>query len=695
MTSRASFLASPSPRSPSSSSSSSLPSTFSSSASPSIASSCFSHPCLPRNPKLASQLLPPLASRGRIPFLLPSLDALLEGGCPVGAGLLQICGPPGVGKTSLCLQLAASLAADLSQAPQSPLHASQHLCEPLFSSSSSASAPRVRGRRTTPRGNEETGEEAKRRRQGHAQSNACPLSSSLAASPSRAFLASSDPRRAPASAGSSRSETLGDRQATRVLASSPAPRHGSAVSADKRGRAVCVSEKSRCMRWRARDRDQRRTLFFDSEGGARPERIRQIVASFKDVFRRGSPPCKQVRAADEVSPARKREAEKPRASLLLCDASQSVTSLRHSEGATEAGSRRFASLGGPCVAEQARDEEEREREEELEREEECEREEEGEREEEAMEELMQRIEVARVFDHKELLAVLQHTLSVLTREHEALGEEDEKGPVFTAGNAGVGDENDEDGELDEGVCGRREGAGDVASEGCEFQSAKRARTRETYGLIVVDSLSSIYHPAFFHSAVECTASLLQASSLLAVLSSRFHLAVVVTNQLTTAKTAFAAHDKDGFNATFPGGCSVPPQAFTPSLGSVWQQIPSYSIGLRWPSSLVGPCNISVSSTTMRNANSLGHCTGSPTSTRQAASTREVVVFKAPTLFNALGEATEETQKNGGNLQEVGNKEALGGRNNANRAAGFMPVAPIALSVSQGGVRECVNVKGTV
>ncbi|KYK65189.1 hypothetical protein TGPRC2_277220 [Toxoplasma gondii TgCatPRC2] len=613
MTSRASFLASPSPRSPSSSSPSLLSSTVSSSASPFISSSCSSHRCFPRSLKLASQLLPPLSPRSRIPFLLPSLDALLAGGCPVGAGLLQICGPPGVGKTSLCLQLAASLAADLSQAPPSPLRASQHPREPLLSSSSSASAPRVRGRRATPRGNEETGTEAKRRRQGSATS-----------------------------AGKSRREV------------------------------VCVSEKSRCMRWRARDADQRRTLFLDSEGGARPERIRQIVASFKDVFRRGFLPCKQLRAADEVSPERKREAEKPRASPLLRNASQSVTSLRHAEGAREAESRRVASLGDLCIAEQARDEEERERED------------------EAIEEVMQRIEVARVFDHKELLAVLQHTLSVLTRENDALEEEGEKGLVFTAGDRGGDDENDEEGELDEGVCGRREEAGDLASESCEFQSVKRARPRETYGLVVVDSLSWIYHPAFFHSAAECTASLFQASSLLAVLSTRFHLAVVVTNQLTTAKTAFAAHDKDGFNATFPGGCSVPPQTFTPSLGSVWQQIPSYSIGLRWSSSLVDPCNISASSAATRNANSLGHCTGSLTSTRQAASTREVVVFKVPTLFNALGEATEETWKNGGDLQDVGNKEARGVRNGANRAAGFMPVAPIALSVSQGGVRECMN-----
>ncbi|CBZ56425.1 conserved hypothetical protein [Neospora caninum Liverpool] len=664
MTARTRFPVPPSPASPSTSCSSSC-----------AAASAFSSTlCAPFGRKFVvcdSSLRETPSTHLRIPFLLPSLDRLLQGGCPVGEGILQICGPPGAGKTSLCLQLAASLAAGFSPQRLPPsLHAGCLRFASDFSPAGGsehegAAACGARSARRASRETAEVGGEsdrAKRRRQTAAEpSVGCHFSSSLASSssssgpsPAGAMTTSCLPQ-----AGSSREERRSDRQATHALANE-ARRH---VLTALSGSAVSASSEKQTFSQEA-GRRRRRALFLDSEGGGCPERVQQIVASlvgelFHSSERRESSPCTQLSEEKARPTESAREAEKAEGSSLLRGSCRTSTTQARTQGLLRPSEREWEGT-------RVEDEEKR-----------------MEREERDIRELSRRIDVVRIFDHKELLAVLQHVLCVLTNENEH-----RKGEAQLAkdGRDEANEETEQEG--GDGVrAGRHSDAVPKAAGGARVSAPSRPmkRHRETYGLIVIDSLSSLYHPAFFHSAVECTASLIQSANLLTLLASRFVLAVVVTNQLTTSKAVFAPHGRDASTASFLGAGQLSSQTFTPSLGPAWQQIPLYSLGLRWPSGQGAHAHISASPVRKRS-DSLDR---SLAGTRQAISTREIVVFKAPTLFSAVGAETEEAQSEEGGNARAGEQEACS-RNTAQGATALMPVAPICVYVNQRGIRECMD-----
>ncbi|PFH31410.1 hypothetical protein BESB_028450 [Besnoitia besnoiti] len=612
----------------------------------------------------------PRAAR-KIPFRLPSLDRLLCGGCPAGEGILQVCGPAGVGKTSLCLQLAVSLAAGCSPALQRPQRSPASCGEGPSDACDGSPGDAAEGCRGRKRGrsaernpascadeavsNGARSEKLTRIPRGRSSisfslslSECCTLSrsSSSALAPSSCLL-----RALPRGGGAPpRAQSREIPQACRRNAKSAGATHGlqelpretsvadgcaSPPGAAPR-RCADGCEKEECgggQQVARRTLRRTRTLFIDSEGGARLERLRQIAASFAGLRLEGEPsPSARVSGG-----AARREAE------------GEARRERHAEGMV---------MSAEVEAK-------------LER---------LEREELALQQLVGRIDIARIFDHKELLAVLQHVYLLLTREASLEGGADlgKEAEAFDGPEKAEKEAETPGGETPARLPAEATTVAPASRAVHRGRASQGRRPRETYGLIVVDSLSWIFHPAFFHSAAECAALLLQCANVISLLSTRFQVAAVVTSQLTTAKASFAPLEETrsasrAFAAAFP-------QAFAPSLGRAWRQVPVYSLGLRWPE------GASLSSRGGRRALYSGAFRAEAEAGFPA---REIVVFKTPTLFNALGEAAAGDVGTGGEddrSRARGPEDSLAS-DDAEPRTGALPVAAVKVVVAGGGVRE--------
>ncbi|PHJ21812.1 hypothetical protein CSUI_004340 [Cystoisospora suis] len=362
--------------------------------------------------------------RRRVPFLLPSLDQALGGGIVCGEGIVEISGPPGVGKTSLTLQLAVSLAAGYAQSTDciSP----QTGTVPLSAGGRYHREFRISGDLPTARtggGSDEA-----------------------------------TPKRGPDSTPKRRhhreiSRTAGlDGNVGSSLGNCP-------DGSRKIGRPTASPS---CMREELRGRlpQSRKTLFIDCEGGVRGQRVFQMVAGHFADHRA----CSSAATARAAMRAGHQEGLQTRgrvADSFLPGSSCGALSGNISKACGSAyGTDSDLAFVFSCI------------------------------------------DVARVFDHQELLNLLQHVLLTLSDA------------------AGI--------------------SADAKPSACEHPSEepqgpdsleKNERSRN-YSMIVVDSLSWIYHPAFFRSAADCTALLMQTVGILRYLSFKFGLAVVVTNQLT-------------------------------------------------------------------------------------------------------------------------------------------------------------------
>lgn len=381
--------------------------------------------------------------RRRLPFLLPSLDKALGGGIAGGEGIAEISGPPGVGKTSLALQLAVSLAAGCAQSADCICLARERTVLP------SATRTRHRDPTTSP---------SRARPANHQDSNTSVEEQSAGIDGGRHGLTCKRRRSSPAPAqihDPRNSLCCGPRFLGKAASDLPDCRHrASEVS------PAALPSSAMSARRRRRFPGSRRTLFIDSEGGVRSQRVLQVVAAHLGDNGAGyrAPTAQAVR-------------EEHRESLQTDADAPNEGWLGRMRGTFPGGSAQRCGLASETDGDSAF--------------------------------VLSCIDVARVFDHEELLSLLQHVLLAVMNVAEDSSDEKAFPP-----------------------------SGQLPKDKQDARSLEGSDHSRHYALIVVDSLSWIYHPAFFRSAADCTALLMQTVGILRFLSYKFGVAVVVTNQLT-------------------------------------------------------------------------------------------------------------------------------------------------------------------